>query len=127
MSYASFVAVAALLSLGVFHLGAQAQGAGAGADFNMADRAKVREQTRLEKVDPPIRPDPLGNALIGGAVTGTMKGAAAGATSAIRSGAAGAAVQSAKDDIAKSKAENQRTGRGGADDPRYNPATLFKQ
>jgi hypothetical protein len=77
-----------------------AQAAGAGADFNKADRAataKEAERQRLEKVDPPIRPDPVGNALIGGAVTGSMKGAAAGAVSAIRGAAIGTAVQEAKE------------------------------
>jgi predicted Rossmann-fold nucleotide-binding protein len=77
-----------------------AQAAGAGADFNRADRvdtAREAERQRLERVDPPIHPDPLGNALIGGGVTGVMKGAAAGAASAIRGAAIGTAVQQAKE------------------------------
>ncbi|MCB9812079.1 hypothetical protein H6778_00255 [Candidatus Nomurabacteria bacterium] len=35
------------------------------------------EMRRLEQVDPPIRPDPVGNAIIGGVVAGTVKGSAA--------------------------------------------------
>lgn len=100
-----------------------AQAAGAGADFNRAERAAIQERQRLERIDPPIQSDPLGNALIGGAVTGTMRGAAAGAASALRSATLGSAVQ----EIRRNADENRRTGRGGPDDPRYNPATLFQR
>ena len=117
----AFILGGCMLSLATW---ATAQAAGAGADFNKKERAQIQEQKRLEKVDPPIRPDPVGNALIGGAVTGTMKGAAAGALSTVRGAGVGTAVQAAKDEIAKNKVENAKTGRGGKDDPRYNPATL---
>lgn len=103
---------------------ASAQTAGAGAEHNKAERAKAQENARLEKVDPPIRPDPIGNALIGGAVTGTMKGAAAGAVSAVRGGAIGSTIQEAKSSIEKNKADNNETGRGGDKDPRYDPRSL---
>lgn len=102
-----------------------AQTAGAGADYNRAERAKAQEIERLERVDPPVRPDPLGNALIGGGVTGTMKGAAAGAASAVRSGAIGATVQGTKDSIERNRAENNKTGRGSDKDPRYDPRSLI--
>jgi len=103
---------------------ASAQTAGAGAEHNKAEREKAQENARLERVDPPIRPDPLGNALIGGAVTGTMKGAAAGAVSAARGGAIGSTVQATKDSIKENKAENAKTGRGRENDPRYDPRSL---
>lgn len=101
-----------------------AQGAGAGADFNRADRAQIQESERLQRVDPPVREDPIGNALIGGAVTGTMKGAAAGAVSAVKGGAVGSAVQGARQGIEENRQENLNTGRGGATDPRYDPRSL---
>lgn len=100
-----------------------AQCAGCGANHNRTERARIQENQRLERVDPPIRPDPVGNALIGGAVTGTMRGAAAGAASAARSGAIGGTVQ----EIRRGQTDNQRTGRGGSSDPRYNPGTLFNR
>src|SRR5262245_40510025 len=69
-------------------LQAFAQCAGCGADFNKADRAntaKEAERQRLQRVDPPIQKDPLGNALIGGGITGVLKGSfAAGAAAAAR-------------------------------------------
>ena len=115
------------ITLSTHSVTAFSQAAGAGADYNKADRARVQEQTRLERVDPPIRPDPVGNALIGGAVTGTIKGAAAGAVSAGRGAAAGSTAQAVKQDIQKSKAENAQSGRGGPSDPRYNPSTLINK
>ena len=126
MNFKQFLATAVVVAVSVGYAAAAiAQAAGAGAAYNKAERAKIQEQTRLEKVDSPIRPDPVGNALIGGAVTGTMKGAAAGAVSATRGAGVGTAVQAAKQDIQKSKAENQQTGRGSNSDPRYNPGTLL--
>ncbi|MFG5121721.1 hypothetical protein [Methylorubrum sp. POS3] len=72
-----------------------AQCAGCGADHNKADRARTAREgyyQRSERADPGIRPDAVGNALIGGGVTGSMKGAAAGAMSTgggiLRNGAA---------------------------------------
>jgi hypothetical protein len=64
-----------------------------------ANRPSPEEVARVNRVDPPIKPDPLGNALIGGAVTGTMKGAAAGAVAAVRGAAVGQAIQAAKDKL----------------------------
>jgi hypothetical protein len=63
------------------------------------NRPSPEEIARVNRVDPPIKPDPLGNALIGGAVTGTMKGAAAGALSIVNGTAVGQAIQSAKDAV----------------------------
>lgn len=119
--------VTLLIGLTGHTVNAHAQAAGAGADYNKAERARIQEQNRLERVDPPIRPDPVGNALIGGAVTGTMKGAAAGAASAVRGAAVGSTVQEVKQDIQKSKEENKQSGRGGPSDPRYNPGTLLNR
>lgn len=104
-----------------------AQAAGAGAKFNNAERTHLQEVKRLERVDPPIKPDPVGNALIGGAVTGSMKGAAAGAASALRGAAVGTTVQEVKQSVAERKAENQRTGRGSVSDPRFDPRSLFNR
>lgn len=82
-------AAAAFIALNGLASAALAQAAGAGADFNKADRKATAKETakqveieRLKKVDPPIKPDPLGNALVGGALTGAITGsaAAAGAT-----------------------------------------------
>src|SRR5215469_1296102 len=76
---------------------AQAQCAGCGADFNRANReatARLVERQRLEKVDPPIQTDPLGNALIGGGLTGIVTGSAGAAGRAVLTGTAmGAALQ----------------------------------
>lgn len=121
------VALAAFaLSLG-FAVDAVAQAANAGADFNKAERARAQEDRRLQKVDPPIKPDPLGNAIMGGVVTGAMRGAAAGAVSTVRGAAVGGALQEGKQIIERRRTENQKSGRGGSDDPRYNPGTLIKQ
>jgi hypothetical protein len=126
MKYWHISSVAILLiGLSGHAINAYGQAAGAGADYNKADRARVSEQQRLERVDPPIRPDPVGNALIGGAVTGSMKGAAAGAASAVRGAATGSAIQGIKDDIRTNTEQNKQSGRGGPSDPRYNPGTLL--
>lgn len=133
------LSAAALALMSAFASQAQAQAAGAGADFNKAERAQIQERARLERVDPPIRPDPVGNALIGGAVSGVVKGvvtgtassvgdaikagAAAGALTTGRSALAGGAIQAVKEN----KQQNLKSGRGGPDDPRFNPATLFKR
>lgn len=80
--------------------GALAQVAGGGADYNTSDRAassREVERQRLDAVDPPIQKDPLGNALIGGGVTGIMKGAGAGAASVVKGTALGTAVEAAKE------------------------------
>ncbi len=103
----------------IFVAAAHAQVAGAGANFNKAEQAQIQERARLERVDPPIRPDPLGNAIIGGAASGAFKGtvtagarsisdavkagAAAGALSTARGAAVGTAVQGAKDAVKKRK------------------------
>jgi hypothetical protein len=68
-----------------------AQCTGCGADFNKADReatARLAERQRLERIDPPIQKDPLGNALIGGGVTGLVRGSAAAAARAVINGTA---------------------------------------
>ncbi len=77
-----------------------AQNAGGGADSNRADRRAVEreaEKQRIHQADKPVRPDPVGNALISGGVTGAMKGAAAGASSAARGAAIGGTVDTYKE------------------------------
>jgi hypothetical protein len=78
-----------------------AQCAGCGADFNRADRAAVArevERQRLERVDSPIYPDPLGNALISGGVTGIATGSASAAARGVVTGTAiGAAMTKVKE------------------------------
>jgi hypothetical protein len=93
-------AVASLIAAAAMVGGATAgytQCAGCGADYNKADReatARLAERQRLERIDPPIKKDPLGNALIGGGVTGIVRGSAAAAARAVVTGtAAGAAIQ----------------------------------
>lgn len=87
-----------------------AQAAGAGADFNRADRkatAREAERQRVQAYDKPIRPDPIGNALIGGGVAGAMAGAsggaAAGAAAAAASTARGAAIGTAVEKVRERK------------------------
>lgn len=59
---------------------------------------RAAEDKRLREYDKPVREDPIGNALIGGAVTGVLKGgAAAGAQSAVKGAATGTATQRAKE------------------------------
>lgn len=48
-------------------------------------------------VDPPIKPDPLGNAIVSGAVAGAINGAAAAVGAFARSLATGVAVEAAKE------------------------------
>jgi hypothetical protein len=78
-----------------------AQCAGCGADYNKADReatARLAERQRLERIDPPIRKDPLGNALIGAGAAGLVRGSATAAGRAIITGTAvGAALQKVKE------------------------------
>ena len=74
-----FISSLAILIVGLTNYSSNVQ---AQTSSTKADRTRAAEQQRLERVDPPVRPDPLGNALIGGAVTGSMKGAAAGAAAA---------------------------------------------
>ncbi len=49
-----------------------AQAAGAGADFNRQD-SRATEIQRLKNYDKPVKKDPVGNALIGGVVSGVVK------------------------------------------------------
>lgn len=74
-----------------------AQAAGAGADFNRRERAVIKEQTRLEAYDKPVRVDPIGNALIGGGVNTAMKGIAAGVQSVVTGATFGTGVQQARE------------------------------
>ena len=76
-----------------------AQAAGAGADFNRADRAAAAQQAevnRLIKYDKPVYKDPLGNALLGAPTTGLIRGAAAGVSSIVTGTAIGTATNAAK-------------------------------
>lgn len=91
--------IIASLLIGGFVTGTFAQAAGAGADFNKSDRqasARQAEINRLVKYDKPVYPDPLGNALIGGASSAVVRGASAGVTAIISGTAAGTAVNAAK-------------------------------
>lgn len=89
-----------VITLTLLHKNAFAGCAGCGADYNKADRAATARQAeiqRLERVDPPVRPDPVGNALIGGGVSGVMRGSVGAAAGAFGRGAAiGTAAESAK-------------------------------
>jgi hypothetical protein len=82
-------ALAAPIISAVFalHAGAVfAQTAGAGADFNKADRKETARQAeiqRVQKYDKPVRTDPVGNALLGGAVTGVVTGSATAAAATV--------------------------------------------
>ncbi|BEP54501.1 hypothetical protein GmRootV118_17450 [Variovorax sp. V118] len=71
--------------------GVWAQAAGAGAEYNKREAAKMQEVRRLEKYDKPLRDDPIGNALTGGAATGLVRGAAAGAVGTASRAATGTA------------------------------------
>ena len=90
----------AAVSLALFHNTTLAGCAGCGADYNRADRAETARQAeyqRLERVDPPIRPDPVGNALIGGGVSGAMTGSVGAAAGAFGRGTAiGAGVEAVR-------------------------------
>jgi hypothetical protein len=74
------------------------------------------ENERLKAYDKPVQADPIGNALIGGAVTGAVKGATAGATSAVRGATIGTAASETKK-IAKDKGDNSDRG-----NPKAQPA-----
>jgi hypothetical protein len=91
--------MAALVAAAASH--GYAQCAGCGADYNKADRetaARLVERQRLEKIDPPIEKDPLGNAIIGGSLTGIVRGSVGATANAIVTGtAAGAAMQQARE------------------------------
>jgi hypothetical protein len=127
MNYRKGLEFVALVGLACHAMAALAQAAGAGADFNRQERRQAQELRRLDRVDPPIRPDPLGNALMGGVVTGTLKGAAAGAASAARGVAISSGVQATRESIDARREENVRSGRGGSADPRYDPRTLLNR
>lgn len=78
-----------------------AQAAGAGADFNRRDRERVR----LIEYDKPLRSDPIGNALVGGAAAGVVRGSVGAAAGGIASRATtGTAIEAAKE----KKKENSR-------------------
>lgn len=66
-----------------------AQTAGAPADYNRVDRQESDRQAQnnfLMQYDLPLRPDPWGNAIIGGLVTGIMQGAGEGVLDFLVSG-----------------------------------------
>jgi hypothetical protein len=124
-----FSAIAAALSLSVYLNGTDvlARGADRAPAATQAAGLLVEVQQRTDRPEPGLQPDPIGNAIIGGAVTGTLRGAAAGAISTLRGGAIGAAGQALREDIDRSRLDNQQSGRGGANDPRYDPRTLFSR
>lgn len=49
------------------------------------------ERARLEKIDPPLKDDVLGNAIVGGAASGAYKGVAQGAAAGAAAAATGTA------------------------------------
>ncbi len=57
-------------------------------DADRKAQAQARERKRIEAYDKPIKPDPVGNALVGGAVAGAVTGATQGAAAAASAGAA---------------------------------------
>jgi hypothetical protein len=77
------------------------QCAGCGADYNKADRAataREAERQRLDRVDPPIQKDPLGDAIISGGIAGLTTGSVvAGARAFITTTAMGLATEKAKE------------------------------
>ncbi len=75
----SIRAVVIVVSLVLPSSFAFAQGAGAGAEYNNKERARQQEIKRIKDNDKPLRDDPIGNALTGGAATGLIRGAGAGA------------------------------------------------
>jgi hypothetical protein len=97
----SATALVSVALASVLATSALAQCAGCGADYNKADRAataRLAERQRLDRVDPPVQKDPLGNALIGAGITGVVTGSAAAAARAVVTGTVtGAAIQGAKD------------------------------
>lgn len=104
MRFKHMVSVAVLFMFSCAGTGVMAQAAGAGAAHNKVDReasAKLAERQRVAEYDTPIRPDPIGNALVSGGVSGIVTGAAkgaaagvaAGAISTVRGAALGAAAQ----------------------------------
>lgn len=66
---------------------AYSQGAGAGAEFNRKDRQETEVQ-RLKNYDKPVYKDPVGNAIIGGGVTGVLKGSGGAAAKSVGTGSA---------------------------------------
>ncbi|QOF76099.1 hypothetical protein [Variovorax sp. 38R] len=84
-------AVAMTVVLAITAPGVWAQAAGAGAEYNKREAARMQEVRRLEKYDKPLRDDPIGNALTGGAATGLVRGAAAGAAGTASRAATGTA------------------------------------
>jgi hypothetical protein len=55
--------------------------------------ARKAEEERLTRIDPPVRPDPVGNALIGGAVSGAISGPVAGVATFVRQAVTGSAIE----------------------------------
>lgn len=89
----SLVRVCSLILLAVPPIGqAYAQCAGCGADYNKQDRDRT-ERERVRQYDKPVRVDPVGNALIGGGVSGGIGGSVvSGARSAVTGSALGTGV-----------------------------------
>lgn len=62
-----------------------AQCATCGPDYNKVDRPKTEVQ-RVTDYDKPVQKDPVGNALIGGGVSGVIKGSVGAAATSVVSG-----------------------------------------
>lgn len=81
---------------------AAAQCAGCNADQNKADRAEVEKQKKIEQIeknDPPLKNDPVGNALIGGAVGGATGGISGAAGATVRGATAATTVEVVKEKV----------------------------
>ena len=103
MKHKNCFAIASFLlpMLSVAPVAVYAQVAGANADYNKDDRTNTRNQA-LFNYDKPLRDDPVGNALVGGAVNGVIKGSvAAAATSAAIRTTTGATADKLKEGKSK--------------------------
>lgn len=90
----SLVLAALALVLGVFSASREAHAGGSSS--GQAQGGSNAQLQQLQRIDPPVQTDPVGNAIIGGAVSGTLNGSAAAAAAGyLRSLAIGTAVQAA--------------------------------
>lgn len=110
--YPRMIRYAITMTISICPAVALAQAATAGAEFNKKERAWIAENERLKEYDKPIYPDPLGNALIGGAATGALKGVPAAVGAAARGGAVGTAIEGAKRTRDDSKGRARETSFG---------------